>query len=99
MSALKRMHRPSSDERQAALDNALDDLAHVFGDPETAWHVGPQFSCAEADTIASVLVASRHDDAAVVWLQAHAARDTTDARHGGGGFDAKRYLSGRYGPT
>jgi hypothetical protein len=76
------------------LDNALDGLAEVFGDPETAWHVGRQFTCAEADRIAWVLIASHHADAAIVWLNGHAAGDTDEGLHGGDGFDARRYITG-----
>jgi hypothetical protein len=77
------------------LENALDGLAQVFGDPDTAWHVSQQFTCTEADRIAWVLMASRHTDAAVAWLEAHASRDTIEDRHGGRGFDARRYIAGR----
>ena len=93
MSALNRMIRAGRDEGRI-LDSALDGLAEVFGDSETAWQVGKHFTCAEADRIAWVLIASRHDDAAVIWLHGHAAGDTDEALHGGDGFDACRYIAG-----
>lgn len=93
MSALNRMIRAGRDHGRI-LDNALDGLAEVFGDPETAWHVGRQFTCAEADRIAWVLIASHHADAAIVWLNGHAAGDTDEGLHGGDGFDARRYITG-----
>ena len=94
MAALVRMLRAGTDEGRI-LDDALDGLAQVFGDADMAHAVGPQFTCREADRIAWVLVASRHDEAALVWLEAHAAGDTNEDRHGGSGFDARRYITGR----
>jgi len=90
MSALSRMIRAGRADGRI-LDDALDGLGEVFGDPETAWQVGRQFTCAEADRIAWVLIASRRDDAAIVWLNGHAAGDT-DGLHGGDRFDARRYI-------
>jgi len=78
----------------ADLDNALESLALVFGRPTTAERVGPHFTCAEANRIAWVLIASRHPDAAIVWLEEHAASDTEDDVHGGPEFDAALYLTG-----
>jgi hypothetical protein len=78
------------------LEQALDGLALIFGRPASAERVGPHVTCREANLIAYVLVASRHLDAAVVWLDEHAASDTEDDLHGGAGFDAARYItSGR----
>jgi hypothetical protein len=57
------MLRAGTDEARI-LDDALDGLAQVFSDPDTAHAVGPQFTCSEANRIAWVLVASRNDDAA-----------------------------------
>ncbi len=94
MSTLVRMVRAGRDEGRV-LEDALDGLAEVFGDPETAWQVGKHFTCAEADRIAWVLIVSRHDHAAVVWLTLHAASDTDESLHGGDGFDARRYITGR----
>lgn len=93
MSALIRMIRAGRDEGRV-LDDALDGLAKVFGNSETAAQVGPQFTCREADRIAWALVASRHAEAAVVWLAEHAAGDTDEDRHGGSDFDARRYIYG-----
>jgi hypothetical protein len=76
------------------LETALDDLARVFGRLATAERVGPYFTCREANRIALVLVASRHTDAAVAWLEAHAASDTEEDMHGSADFDAARYLTG-----
>ncbi len=92
--ALVRMLRAGTDEG-GILDDALDGLAQVFSDPDTAHAVGPQFACSEANRIAWVVVASRNDDAAVVWVEAHAAGDTNEDRHGGRGFDARGYVTGR----
>ena len=96
MSALARMLRAGSDDGRV-LEDALDGLAEVFGDRETAWAVGRQFTCAEADRVAWVLIVSRHADAAVVWLQAHADGDTSADLHGGDRFDARRYITGGRG--
>ena len=74
------------------LDKALDGLARVFGRPATARRVGPHFSCAEANRIAAVLLASSHRDAATVWLNEHAASDSEADLHGGADFDAADYL-------
>jgi hypothetical protein len=94
VSALIRMIRAGRDQGRI-LESSLDDLAQVFGDPETAAQVGGEFTCAEADCIARVLIASRHADAAAVWLAAHATGDTTEDRHGGAGFDTDEYIWGR----
>jgi len=81
------------------LDEALDYLAQVFGRPASADRVGPHFTCIEANRIAWVLVASRHPDAAIVWLDRHAASDTTEDLHGGAEFDAARYLRKNFRAT
>ena len=93
MTALIRMIRAGRDEGRI-LDNALDGLAHVFGDRKTARRVGSQFTCPEADRIAWALIASRHADAAAVLLKAHAIGDTDEDWHGGAGFDVRRYIIG-----
>jgi hypothetical protein len=85
------MIRAGRDEGRI-LDSALDGLAQVFGDPDTAAQVGPQFTCTEADRIAWALIASRHAGAAVVWLEGHAAGDTGQDKHGDPGFDALSYI-------
>ena len=92
--ALIRMLRAGSDEGRD-LDKALDLLARVFGRPETAERIGPHFTCEEANIIAYVLSVSRHDDAAVLWLDEHAASDTEEDVHGGPEFDAAHYITGR----
>jgi hypothetical protein len=91
MSILGRMIRAGGDEGRI-LDDALDGLADVFGRSAIASRVGAQFTCAEADRIAWVLITSRHPDAAVVWLRGHAAGDSEQDLHGGPGFDAARYV-------
>jgi hypothetical protein len=48
--------------------------------------------------IAWVLIASRHTDAAIVWLEGHAASDNDEDLHGRAGFDATRFLTGRRSP-
>ena len=78
----------------AGLERALQSLAQVFGRPTTAKRIGAHVTCAEADRIAWVLMASRHTDAAVVWLEEHAASDTEKDVHGGAQFDAVDYLTG-----
>lgn len=78
------------------LEEALDGLAMVFGRPATAQRVGSHFTCREANVIAFVLAASRHPDAAVVWLEEHAASDNPDDLHGDPDFDAVRYIFGKH---
>ena len=90
--ALVRMLRAGRDEGRV-LDKALDGLARVFGRRATAERVGPYFTCGEANSIAQVLISSRHTDAAIVWLDEHAASDTAEDEHGGTGFDAVRYIT------
>lgn len=90
--ALVRMLRAGRDDGRF-LDEALDDLAQVFGRRATAERVGPHVTCGEANRIANVLIASRHTDAAVAWLDGHAVSDGDDAEHGGAGFDAVRYIT------
>lgn len=92
--ALIRMLRAGRDEGRD-LENALDGLARVFGRPSTAERVGPHVTCREANIIAYVLAASRHLDAAIVWLEEHAASDTEEDTHGRPGFDAEHYITGR----
>lgn len=92
--ALIRMLRAGRDEGRD-LEEALDGLAHVFGRPTTAERVGPYFTCREANVIAYVLATSRHLDAAIVWLEEHAATDTEEDTHGGADFDAAHYITGR----
>ena len=70
----------------------LDGLARIFSRPRTAERAGPHFTCREANRIAYVLVASRHVDAAIVWLDMHAASDTEEDAHGGADFDAAHYI-------
>jgi len=92
--ALLRILRAGGHEG-ADLEKAVDGLARVFGRRATAERVGPHFTCAEADRIAWLLVKGRHTDAAIVWLDEHAASDTDDDKHGGAGFDAVHYITGR----
>lgn len=92
--ALVRMIRAGRGEGRI-LDHALDGLAQVFGRKAAAARVGPHFTCAEADRIAWALIASRHTDAATVWLDGHAVGDSDDDLHGGAGFDARDYIAGR----
>jgi hypothetical protein len=91
--ALIRMLRAGRDEGRD-LEEALGGLALIFGRPRSAGRVGPYFTCKEANLIALVLVASRHYDAAIVWLDEHAASDTEEDLHGGPDFDAARYIRG-----
>ena len=91
--ALLRMIRAGRNEGRD-LEEALDGLALIFGRPRSAERIGAHVTCREANLIAYLLVASRHLDAAVVWLDEHAASDTEDDLHGGPGFDAARYIAG-----
>lgn len=91
--ALVRMLRAGRDEGRD-LERALTGLARVFGRQATAERVGPHFTCTEANRIAAVLIASRHTDAAIVWLDEHAASDTEEDVHGGADFDAAKYITG-----
>ena len=91
--ALIRMLRAGRNEGRD-LEKALDGLAQVFGRPKTAARVGSDFTCREANLIAFVLVASRHVDAAIVWLDEHAAGDTDEDLHGDPEFDAAQYITG-----
>lgn len=50
-------------------------LASVFGDGMTALHVGPSFSCSEAETIAKALILLGQDEAAVTFLSGHGTED------------------------
>ena len=89
--ALVRMLLAGRDEGRD-LEEALDGLARIFSRPRTAERVGPHFTCQEANRIDYVLVASRHVDAAIVWLDMHAASDTDEDAHGGADFDAAHYI-------
>src|SRR4029079_2955007 len=89
--ALVRMLLAGRDEGRD-LEEALDGLARIFSRPRTAERGGPHFTCREANFIAYVLVASRHVDAAIVWLDMHAASDTDEDPHGGADFDAAHYI-------
>jgi hypothetical protein len=93
-SALVRMLRAGTDEGRD-LAKALEGLAQVFGHPGSAQRIGRHVTCEEANRIAFALLASRHTEAAIVWLDGHAASDTEDDRHGRPGFDAVRYVTGR----
>ncbi|NUR05761.1 MAG: hypothetical protein HOQ22_18770 [Nocardioidaceae bacterium] len=87
------MIRAGRDEG-AELEQALEGLARIFGRAGPAERVGPHFTCREANLIAYVLVLSRHVDAAIVWLDEHAASDTDEDLHGGADFDAAQYITG-----
>ena len=93
--ALIRMLRAGRDEGRD-LEEALDGLARVFGRPSSAERIGPCVTCREANVIAYVLAASRHLDAAIVWLDHHAATDSEDDTHGRADFDAAYYITGRH---
>ena len=75
--ALVRMLLAGRDEGRE-LEEALEGLARIFSRPRTAERVGPH--------------ASRHVDAAIVWLDMHAASDTEEDAHGGADFDAAHYI-------
>jgi hypothetical protein len=92
--ALIRMLRAGRDEGRD-LEKALDGLARVFGRRQSAERIGPHVTCHEANAIAYVLATSRHLDAAILWLEEHAATDGEDDTHGRPGFDAAYYITGR----
>ena len=92
--ALIRMLRAGRDEGRD-LEEALAGLATVFGRPRTAERIGAHVTCREANVIAYALTASRHLDAAIVWLEQHAASDGDEDTHGGAEFDAAYYITGR----
>ena len=92
--ALVRMLRAGRTEGRD-LERALDALARVFGRASTASRVGPHVTCHEANIIAVTLVAGRHLDAAIAWLDGHAASDTEQDTHGSADFDAAQDLTGR----
>lgn len=93
--ALIRMLRAGRNEGRD-LDEALAGLAQVFGRPKTAARIGPHVTCREANVIAYALAASRHVDAAIVWLDEHAASDTEADVHGDPDFDAAYYITGQH---
>ncbi|AXQ65272.1 hypothetical protein ACF1AX_21530 [Streptomyces sp. NPDC014802] len=63
------------------LNDALAELASVFGDGMTADHTGSGFTCTEADAVARVLALTGHKDAAVTWLEGHASGDEGGDSH------------------
>jgi hypothetical protein len=79
--ALVRMLRAGRDEGRD-LERGLELLARVFGRPATAERVSPYFTCEEVNVIAYVLAVSRHEDAAVVWLDEHLAGCAEEGMHG-----------------
>ena len=91
--ALYRILRARGSEGRAQ-SGALDGLAQVFGRRTAAARIGPHVTCAEADRIAWALITSRRTDAAVVWLNEHAASDSDEDLHGGDDFDARAYING-----
>jgi hypothetical protein len=78
------------------VEDALAELADVFGDSMAAVDVGRHASCAEADALARALLAGGHRGAASRWLDGHAQgdEDIADDRHVGDGFDLDAYLDG-----
>ncbi len=78
--ALVRMLRAGRDEGRD-LERALDLLARVFGRPATAERLSPEFTCQEVNIVTYVLAASRHEDAALVWLEEHLAHCTDVGKH------------------
>lgn len=59
----------------------VTELAGVFGDGMTAMHVGPHFTCSEADVIAATLAAGGHTEAAESFLSGHVAGDEPGDTH------------------
>jgi hypothetical protein len=94
--ALGQRRAQASSQRSGPVEDALAELADVFGDSMTAVDVGGQVTCAEADAIARALLAGGHRYAATRWLDGHAHGDVDaeDDRHVGDGFDLEAYLDG-----
>ncbi|MGM9381093.1 hypothetical protein [Streptomyces antibioticus] len=63
------------------LNDALAELARVFGDGMTADHTGSGFTCSEADAVARLLVLAGYKDEAATWLEGHASGDEGDDSH------------------
>jgi hypothetical protein len=87
---------PSSSQRSRSVEDALTDLAGVFGDSMTAVEVGRHVTCTEADAIARALLAGGHRAVASQWLDGHARGDAEaeEDRHVGNDFDLETYLDG-----
>lgn len=64
-----------------ALASALDEVAGVFGDLDTAANTGKFFTCRESDAIARLLLAAGHPLEAANWLTGHAGGDDVDDEH------------------
>jgi hypothetical protein len=94
--ALTQRRAQASSQRSGPVQDALADLADVFGDRTTAVDVGGHMTCTEADAIARALLAGGHRYAASRWLDGHARgdEDLADDRHVGDGFDLDAYLDG-----
>jgi hypothetical protein len=94
--ALRQRRAQASSQRSGPVDDALADLADVFGDSMTAVDVGGHMTCTEADAIARALLAGGHRYAASRWLDGHARgdEDIADDRHVGDSFDLDAYLNG-----
>ena len=56
-------------------------MARVFGRPASAERLSPEFTCQEVNIVTYVLAASRHEDAALVWLEEHLARCPDEHLH------------------
>jgi hypothetical protein len=94
--ALRQRGAPASRQRSGPVEDALAELADVFGDSMTAVDVGGHVTCTEADAIARALLAGGHRYAATRWLDGHAHGDVDaeEDRHVGDGFDLEAYLDG-----
>jgi hypothetical protein len=99
--ALRQRRVQASSQRSGPVEDALADLADVFGDSMTAVDVGGHMTCTEADAIARALLAGGHHYAAARWLDGHAHGDVDaeDDRHVGDSFDLEAYLDGLRPPT
>ncbi|QAX95529.1 hypothetical protein SEA_BARTHOLOMEWSD_80 [Streptomyces phage BartholomewSD] len=63
------------------LNDALAELARVFGDGMTADHTGSGFTCSEADAVARLLALAGYKDEAATWLEGHASGDEGGDSH------------------
>lgn len=58
-------------------------LAALLGDREVAQQLGPQFTCAQANEVATILSSAGQVNAAIIFLLGHADHDTYGMEHFG----------------
>jgi hypothetical protein len=62
---------------------AIHDMAEKLNDRNMSYEQGPNFTCNEADALASVLAYSGHAEAAARWVLGHASGDDDGDQHAG----------------